>query len=290
MLILSAVLSIAVLSILEQSILFYTSKFFDTHSMWYFFTGTQWSADALSGAKFGAVPLFFGTLMIALIAMAVAVPIGVMSAIYLSEFATPRKREIYKPTLEILSGIPTVVYGFFAAVTIAPVVVALSSSLGMEASHSNALSSGVVMGIMIIPIITSLSDDVIRAVPNHYRNGAVSLGLTKAEAIRFVVLPAASHGIIAAVLLGISRALGETMIVLMAAGMRPNMSLNPLDDMATITVTIVDAFSGDHTVSSDETLAAFALGFSLFAFTLMLNSISIFFIRRFQKRYQYSNL
>jgi len=290
MLILSAIISIAILSILEQSILYHTTKFFESNSLWYFFTGTEWNSDAKSDAKFGAVPLFAGTLMVAFIAMLVALPIGLMSAIYLSEFAKPRKREIYKPTIEILSGIPTVVYGFFAAVTIAPMVVSISQMLGFHASYSNALSAGIVMGIMIIPIITSLSDDVIRAVPAHYRNAAMSLGLTKSEAILFIVIPSAAPGIIAATLLGLSRAIGETMIVLMAAGLRPNLTMNPLEDMTTITVTIVDAFSGDQAFESQETLSAFALGMSLFAFTLLLNTLSIYLIRYFQKRYQYSML
>ena len=290
LLILASLISIAILSILEHSILYHSSKFFADHSIWYFFTGTQWSADSLTNPQFGALPLFVGTVMIALIAMSVALPIGLFCAIYLSQFASSKTREIIKPTLEILAGIPTIVYGFFAAASVAPFVVSLFGNIGVEVSYSNALSSGIVLGIMIIPMITSLIDDVMLSVPQSYTKASFSLGLTKSETILFIILPVASPAIIAASLLGISRALGETMIVLMAAGLRPNLTLNPLEDMTTVTVRIVDAFSGDHSFSSAETLSAFALGFALFIFTLILNTLSIYLVKRFHNRYRYSNL
>ncbi|MEA2027860.1 MAG: phosphate ABC transporter permease subunit PstC [Campylobacterota bacterium] len=290
LLILSALISIAILTILEHSILYYSTQFFANHSIWYFFTGTQWSADSLTNPQFGALPLFVGTVMIALIAISVALPIGLFCAIYLSQFAPTKAREIIKPILEILAGIPTIVYGFFAAASVAPFVVSFFGSMGVEVSYSNALSSGIVLGIMIIPMITSLIDDVMGSVPSSYTKASFSLGLTKSETILFIILPVASPAIIAVSLLGISRALGETMIVLMAAGLRPNLTLNPLEDMTTVTIRIVDAFSGDQSFSSAETLSAFALGFALFIFTLLLNTLSIYLIKRFQKRYQYSNL
>lgn len=192
--------------------------------------------------------------------------------------------------LEILAGIPTVVYGFFAAITVAPLIVEIFAAIGISASFQNALASGIVMGIMIIPIIASLSDDVINSVPQDIRNGSLALGMNKAETIKFVVLPSAVPGIIASVLLGISRALGETMIVVMAAGMRPNLSWNPLEDMTTVTVSIVDSLVGDQEFNSSLTLSAFALGLVLFVVTLIINVISVSIIRKFHKKYKVSNL
>jgi len=284
------------------SILFESLHFFSKESFWYFVTGTVWSPDAAflegagragegeTGARFGAVPLFAGTFYITFIAMAVAVPIGLLSAIYMSEYASKKTRDRVKPMLEILAGIPTVVYGFFAAITIAPMVVTIAESFGLEASYQNALASGFVMGIMIIPIVSSLSDDVISSVPQNIRNGSLALGMNKAETIKFVVLPSATPGIIAAVLLGISRALGETMIVVMAAGMRPNLSMNPLEDMTTVTVSIVASLVGDQEFDSSLTLSAFALGLILFIVTLVINVISVSIIRKFHKKYKVSNL
>ncbi len=283
------------------SIIFESIQFFKMQSFWYFLFGTEWApdkaflegagrADEGTGARFGAVPLFAGTFMITAIAMAVAVPIGLLSAIYLSEYASVTLKGRLKPILEILAGIPTVVYGFFAAITVAPFIVNLCASLGLEASFNNALASGLVMGIMIIPIIASLSDDVISSVPKNMREGSLALGMNKAETIKFVVLPSAMPGIIAATLLGISRALGETMIVVMAAGLRPNLTINPLEDMTTVTVRIVDALVGDQEFDSAMTLSAFALGLVLFVVTLIINVISVVIIRRFHKKYKMSNL
>jgi phosphate transport system permease protein len=271
------------------SILFEAIEFFKVESFWYFITGTEWT-PGVSDAKFGAVPIFTGTIIITLIALIVAVPIGINIAIYLSEYASGRVRDIAKPIIETLAGIPTVVYGFFAAITLAPFIVNVCDSFGVEASFNNALASGVVMGIMIVPIIASLSDDVISSVPDHMRKGSLALGMTKSETIKFIVLPSALPGIISAVLLGISRAIGETMIVVMAAGLRPNLSFNPLDDMTTVTVKIVEALTGDSSFDSPETLSAFALGLVLFVLTLLLNIVSVMMIRKFKEKYKSSNL
>lgn len=269
------------------SILFEALRFFKMQSFFYFIFGTQWYPEA---DKFGAVPLFAGTFYITLIAMAIALPIGLLSAIYLSEYATTKARGRLKPLLEILAGIPTVVYGFFAAITIAPAIVKFFSMLGFDVSFQNALAPGIVMGIMIIPIISSLSDDVISSVPKHVRHGSLALGMNKAETIKFVVLPSAMPGIIAAALLGVSRALGETMIVVMAAGLQANLTGNPLDTMTTVTVRIVDAMTGDQAFGSPETLAAFALGLVLFVVTLIINVFSVSIIRKFHQKYKVSNL
>lgn len=285
------------------SILFEAIRFFEMESFWYFLTGTNWAPgdSFLQGAgrgetgegpsgNFGAVSLFAGTLMITLIAMLVAVPIGVSAAIYMAEYAPHRVRDVAKPMLEVLAGIPTVVYGFFAAITVAPLVVDAASAVGLEASYNSALASGIVMGIMIIPFISSLSEDVIHSVPNSMRQGSLALGTTRNETIRFVVLPAALPGIIAATLLGVSRALGETMIVVMAAGMRPNLTANPLEDMTTVTVTIVSALTGDNEFASAATLSAFALGLVLFVLTLALNFVSVVMVRHFRRKYAVNSL
>lgn len=271
------------------SIVFEAIEFFKLQSFWYFITGTEWS-PGVEEAKFGAVGIFAGTFMITFIAMAVALPVGVLSAVYLSEYAGYGVRNTFKPMLEILAGIPTVVYGFFAALTVAPLIVEIAGFLGLNAAFNSALASGIVMGIMIIPIISSLSDDVIKSVPDSMRNGSLALGMTKTETIIHIVLPAASPGIISASLLGISRALGETMIVVMAAGLRPNLTWNPLEDMTTVTVSIVNALTGDFAFGTAETLSAFALGLVLFVVTLVLNLISVFMIKKFKEKYKSNNL
>ncbi|MGE6581907.1 phosphate ABC transporter permease subunit PstC [Vreelandella aquamarina] len=275
-------------------------RFFQMHSFWEFITGTTWNPGASflaaagrgdgSSAEFGSVPLFAGTFMITAIALLVAVPIGLLSAIYMSEYAPQRVRTIAKPVLEVLAGIPTVVYGFFAAITVAPIIVNIAGFFGLDASYNNAVAPGIVMGIMIIPFISSLSDDVINSVPDSMRQGSLALGMTKGETIRDVVVPAALPGIISAVLLGMSRALGETMIVVMAAGMRPNLTANPLEDMTTVTVRIVASLTGDQEFESAETLSAFALGLVLFVVTLTLNLVSVLMIRRFREKYRVNNL
>ncbi len=259
-----------------------------------FLFGLQWSpqiairADQIgqSGA-FGAVPLFAGTALITVIAMAVAIPVGLFSAIYMSEYATPRVRAVAKPVLEVLAGVPTVVYGFFALLTVGPFLRDFALFLGYEnAVTQSALSAGVVMGVMIIPFISSLSDDVINAVPQTLRDGAYAMGATKSEAIRHVVLPAALPGVVGAVLLGVSRAIGETMIVVMAAGQGANLTANPLESVTTITVQIVTLLTGDQEFDSSKTLAAFALGLVLFTLTLMLNIIALRVVQRFRERYE----
>ena len=284
------------------SIIFEALHFFQTQSLSYFLFGTEWSPDTafLEGAgrsdasaaqaKFGAVPIFAGTFYITIMAMILAVPVGLLSAIFMSEYATPRLRSQLKPFLEILAGIPTVVYGFFAALTIAPAIVHFFAMFGIEAQFQNALSSGIIMGVMIIPFISSLSDDVISSVPQSMRNGAYALGMNKAETIRFVVLPSAMPGIIASILLAVSRALGETMIVVMAAGLRPNLTWNPLEDMTTVTVKIVESLTGDQEFNNPLTLSAFALGFVLFVVTLVINIISVSTIRSFHRKYKISTL
>ena len=240
---------------------------------------------AAAGA-FGAVPLFTGTLLVSFIAMAVAVPIGLMAAIYLSEYAPRGVRSTAKPLLEILAGIPTVVYGFFAALTLAPMIRTVGESLGLAVASESALAAGLVMGIMIIPFVSSLSDDVINAVPQAMRDGSYALGATKSETIRRVVIPAALPGIVGGILLAVSRAIGETMIVVMAAGLAANLTANPLASVTTVTVQIVTLLTGDQEFDSAKTLAAFALGLTLFLVTLVLNVIALHIVRKYREQYE----
>jgi phosphate transport system permease protein len=288
-LILAAAISILTTFGILFSILFEAIEFFQLRSFWYFLTGTIWS-PGVANSQFGALPIFAGTFVITIIALLVAIPIGLGSAIYMSEYASPKFRDYLKPILEILAGIPTVVYGFFAAITVAPLVVKVAAFFGLEATFNSALASGIVMGIMIIPLISSLSDDVIRAVPDSQRKAAFALGMTHGETIKNIVIPSAMPGIISASLLALSRALGETMIVVMAAGLRPNLSWNPLEDMTTVTVTIVNSLVGDFEFNSPETLSAFALGLVLFIVTLILNMISLSLIRKFKEKYKVNTL
>jgi phosphate transport system permease protein len=268
-------------------------RFFRQVSLFDFLFGTSWSpqtairADQIgaSGA-FGAVPLFTGTLLISGLAMLVAVPVGLMSAIYLSEYASRRLRAYAKPLLEILAGIPTVVYGYFAALTVAPLLRGLGESIGLNVASESALGAGLVMGIMIIPFVSSLSDDVINAVPQALRDGSYGLGATKSETIRNVVFPAALPGIVGAVLLAVSRAIGETMIVVMAAGLAANLTANPFEAVTTVTVQIVMLLTGDQEFDSAKTLAAFALGLVLFVVTLALNIVALRVVRRYREQYE----
>ncbi len=277
------------------SIIFEAIKFFKIVSIWDFLTGTAWNPDAASPEAeaagdmkelFGSVPLFAGTFMITAIAMCVSIPVGLMSAICMSEYASTRIHKIAKPALEILAGIPTVVYGFFAAITVSPLIVEAAEHFGLRADFTNALSPGLVMGIMIIPLVSSLSDDVISSVPQSLREGSLALGAYPSETIKRVILPAALPGIISACLLAVSRAVGETMIVVMAAGLQPNLSWNPLEGMTTVNVRIVDALTGDQAFDSPETLSAFGLGLVLLVLTLVLNIISLVVIRKFRQRYE----
>lgn len=289
LLVLASTLSILTTLGILFSILLQAIEFFQLKSLWYFLTGAEWTPGDGEGV-FGALPMFAGTLMITAIALLVAIPVGLANAIYLSDYATPAIRHYLKPTIEILAGIPTVVYGFFAALTIAPSIVKVGNLLGLQVAYNSALASGLVMGIMITPVIVSLSDDVLRAVPESQRRAALALGLTKSETICDIVVPAALPGIVSAALLGFSKAIGETMIVVMAAGMRPNLSWNPLEDMTTVTVTIVDSLVGDHAFNSPATLSAFALGLVLFIVTLLLNVASLNLIRRFKRKYKINSL
>ncbi len=258
-----------------------------------FLFGLEWNPQAALRADqgdiktaFGFIPLLTGTLLITVIALLVAGPIGLLTAIYLAEYATPRMRAFAKPVLEILAGIPTVVLGFFAALTVAPYVRGWGQSIGLDIASESALAAGLVMGMMIIPFITSLSDDVINAVPQAMRDGAYALGATKSETIKQVVLPAALPGIVSAFMLAISRAIGETMIVVMAAGLAANLTINPLDAVTTITVQIKTILVGDQEFDSAKTLAAFALGFVLFFVTLMLNLIAFRIVRKYREQYE----
>jgi phosphate transport system permease protein len=275
------------------SVLFESIRFFNMVSIWEFLFGLEWSpqislrADQVgSSGSFGAVPLFAGTMLISLVAMLVAVPIGLMSAIYLSEYASRRFRSAAKPVLEVLAGIPTVVYGFFAALTVAPFVRDVGASIGLDVSSESALAAGLVMGIMIIPFVSSLSDDVINAVPQSMRDGSFALGATHSETVRRVIIPAALPGIVGGVLLAVSRAIGETMIVVMAAGLSANLTANPLDSVTTVTVQIVTLLVGDQEFDSPKTLAAFALGLLLFVVTLVLNVIALHVVRKYREQYE----
>jgi phosphate transport system permease protein len=275
------------------SVLFEAARFFSQVPVTSFLFGLEWSpqtairADQVgaSGA-FGAVPLFAGTLLISAIAMFVAVPIGLMIAIYLSEYARPPVRSVVKPVLEVLAGIPTVVYGYFAALTVAPLLRDAGGALGLSVASESALGAGLVMGVMIIPFVSSLSDDVINAVPQSLRDGSLALGATTSETIKRVVLLAALPGIVGGVLLAVSRAIGETMIVVMAAGLSANLTGNPLEAVTTVTVQIVTLLVGDQEFDSPKTLAAFALGLVLFVVTLLLNVVALQVVRRYREQYE----
>jgi phosphate transport system permease protein len=275
------------------SVLFESIRFFQQIPVTDFLFGLEWSpqtairADQVgSSGVFGVVPLFAGTFLITLIAMFVAVPIGLMSAIYMAEYASRHFRALAKPVLEILAGIPTVVYGFFAALTVAPFFRDLGASLGLSVSSESALAAGVVMGIMIIPFVSSLSDDVINAVPQAMRDGSYGLGATRSETIRQVIIPAALPGIVGGVLLAVSRAIGETMIVVMAAGLSANLTVNPLQAVTTVTVQIVTLLVGDQEFDSAKTLAAFALALVLFVITLALNMVALHIVRKYREQYE----
>jgi len=275
------------------SVLFEAMRFFRAVPVTEFLFGLEWSpqtairADQIgSSGAFGAVPLFTGTLLVSGIALLVAVPIGLMSAIYLAEYASARVRAIAKPLLEILAGVPTVVYGFFAALTVGPIIRATGEALGLTVSSESALGAGLVMGVMIIPFVSSLSDDVITAVPQAMTDGSLALGATRSETIRRVVLPAALPGIVASFLLAASRAIGETMIVVMAAGLAANLTANPFEAVTTVTVQIVTLLIGDQEFDSPKTLAAFALGLVLFLVTLTLNIIALHVVRKYREQYE----
>lgn len=288
----SAVAIVTTLGIV-LSLIFEAARFFARVSPVEFLFGTAWSpqialrADQVGAAGvFGAVPLFVGTLLISFIAMCVAMPVGLFAAIYTAEYAHPRARAVIKPILEILAGVPTVVYGFFAALTVAPFFRNLGEGVGLQISSESALAAGIVMGVMIIPFVSSLSDDVITAVPQSMREGSYGLGGTQSETIRKVILPAALPGIVGGFLLAVSRAIGETMIVVMAAGLAANLTANPLDAVTTVTVQIVTLLVGDQEFDSPKTLAAFALGLVLFCVTLVLNVIALHVVNKYREQYE----
>jgi len=275
------------------SVVYESMLFFREVPVTEFLFGTEWSPQIAlredqvgASGSFGSIPLFTGTLLVSAIAMFVAVPIGLMSAVYLSEYAGPRFRSIAKPVLEILAGIPTVVYGFFAALTMAPFIRSAGERLGLEVASESALAAGLVMGVMIIPFISSLSDDVINAVPQSLREGSYALGATRSETITRVVFRAALPGIVGGILLAVSRAIGETMIVVMAAGLSANLTANPLESVTTVTVQIVTLLTGDQEFDSPKTLAAFALGLALFVVTLCLNIIALYTVRKYREQYE----
>lgn len=276
------------------SLVFETVRFFGMISPADFLFGAHWGPDPMSSAerpdssRYGALPLFWGTTYIgAIIAMLVAIPLGMMSAIYLTQYARPRARKVLKPTLEILAGVPTVVYGYFAALTVAPIVRDLAQSVGIaNASSESALAAGLVMGVMIIPFVSSMADDSIAAVPQAMRDGSLAMGATTNETIRRVLVPAALPGIVAGVMLAISRAIGETMIVVMAAGAAANLTANPLEAMTTVTFQIVAMLTGEGSFDHPATLSAFALGFVLFLVTLALNFIALRVVKRFREAYE----
>lgn len=317
-LVIASLVSILTTVAITVSVLGQALRFFlhEQVSVINFFTGTEWNPQATfgegagegSGAKleFGSLPLFTGTFVITCVAMLIAVPIGVLAAVFMSEFAPRAVRKVAKPTLEVLAGIPTVVYGFFAAITLSPVIVSLANladahvlvpinqAMGVargnmwliDAAQTNGLSPGLVMGVMIVPFMSSLSDDVISAVPQDLRKGAYAVGATDAEVVKRVVLPAAAPGIVSAFLISVSRAVGETMIVVMAASVSDNQTFNPFRNMTTVTVQIKQLLTGDQAFDSPMTTSAFGLGLTLLVLTLILNVISAIVIRKFRQRYE----
>jgi phosphate transport system permease protein len=276
------------------SLLFESLRFFSVISPVEFLFGTTWSpqtairADqAGSSGAFGAIPLFWGTVFIgAIIAMIVAIPLGLMSAIYLTQYARPAVRRWMKPMLEMLAGIPTVVYGYFAALTVAPAIRDFGRMLGIPASSESALAAGLVMGIMIIPFVSSMADDSLTAVPQSMRDGSLAMGATPSETIRKVLVPAALPGIVGGILLAVSRAIGETMIVVMAAGLSANLTANPFASVTTVTAQIVQLLTGDQEFDSAKTLAAFALGLVLFIVTLLLNIVALRVVKKYREAYE----
>ena len=274
------------------SLLFESIRFFEKVGFFELLFGLEWSpqtalreGQAGGSGSFGAIPLFLGTALISAIALGVSGPVGIYSAVYLAEYASNRQRSYIKPVLEILAGIPTVVYGFFAVIVVAPAIRTFGESIGLDVASESALAAGLVMGVMIIPLVSSISDDVISAVPNSLREGSLGLGATHSETVRKVVLPAALPGIAGGLLLAASRAIGETMIVVMASGLAANMTINPLEAVTTVTVQIVMLLTGDQEFDSAKTLAAFALGLMLFISTLCLNLFGNWIVNRYREQY-----
>jgi phosphate transport system permease protein len=284
---LAAASAVAVLTTIGivLSVVYESLRFFSEVPFWQFLFGTTWAPTAEPGS-FGIVPLLGGTLLITLIAILVAGPLGLLSAVYLAEYASPKFRKLAKPILELLAGIPTVVLGFFAALTVAPLLRRAGEALGLSVASESALAAGLVMGMMIVPLISSLSDDIINAVPQSLRDGSYAIGATKSETIKRVVLPAALPGIVSAFILATSRAIGETMIVVMAAGLAANLTFNPFAAVTTVTVQIATLLVGDQEFDSAKTLSAFALGLALFVITLVLNIIALKVVRKYKEQYE----
>lgn len=269
------------------SLVFETSHFFRLYPAKDFFFSTTWNPQFRGGSSLGIWPLVWGTLYVSAIALVVAVPVGLMSAVYLAEYASKKTRSWVKPAIEILAGIPTIVYGLFALITVGPLLRDwIAQPAGLGDSSSSVMTAGLVMGIMVIPFVSSLSDDIINAVPQSLRDGSLGLGATPSETVRQVVLPAALPGIVGAVLLAASRAIGETMIVVMGAGAAAKLSLNPFEAMTTVTVKIVSQLTGDTEFASPETLVAFALGLTLFTLTLGLNILALYIVRKYREQYE----
>ncbi|SHM21276.1 phosphate ABC transporter membrane protein 1, PhoT family [Roseovarius litoreus] len=285
-----AAASVAVLTTLGivLSLIFNTLEFFKLYSAWDFFFGTTWAPSFGGGSELGVLPLLWGTFYISLIALLVAVPIGLFSAVYLSEYAPGKVRSVAKPLLEVLAGIPTIVYGLFALLTVGPLLVQIfgDDGVGIMQASTAVMTAGLVMGIMLIPFVSSLSDDIINAVPQAMRDGSYGLGATKSETVRQVILPAALPGIVGAILLAASRAIGETMIVVLGAGAAARLSMNPFDAMTTVTAKIVSQLTGDADFASAEALVAFALGMTLFVLTLGLNVFALFIVRKYREQYE----
>ncbi len=281
--------SIAILTTvgIVMSMLSESFDFFSRYPAADFFFGLTWSPNFRGGSELGIVPLIWGTMYISLISMLVSVPLGLFAAIYLAEYASPRFRSVVKPAIEVIAGIPTVVFGLFALVTVGPFLRDFfAQPLGLGDSGSSVMTAGIVVGIMNIPFISSLSDDIINAVPQTMRDGSYGLGATRSETIKQVILPAALPGIVGAILLTASRAIGETMIVTMAAGAAAKLDLNPFEAMTTMTVKIVGQLTGDTDFDSPETLVAFALGLTLFVITLALNILALYIVRRYREQYE----
>ncbi|MFT6332464.1 MAG: phosphate transport system permease protein [Lentimonas sp.] len=292
-LITSTSFGIIITFLITLSILFEALKFFETVSWVQFLFGLSWNpqvavyeGQGLSESSFGIVPVFLGTLLITFVALIVAIPLGLMGAIYLVEYAKSSTRNILKPVLEILAGVPTVVYGYFAVIMVAPFLKGFFASFGVEVASESALAAGLVMGVMIIPFILSLSDDAINSVPTALKDAALSMGSTKSETTKRVVLVSAFPSIISAILLAFSRAVGETMIVVMAAGLVATLTFNPLDSVTTATAQIVTLLVGDQDAESPKTLAAFALGLVLFVMTLIFNIIALLVVKRYNRKFQ----
>jgi phosphate transport system permease protein len=287
LLILASCIAIFTTIAIVLSLLFETVRFFSQYSWHEFFFGVVWSPAFQGASRLGMLPLLWGTLYISFIALTVAVPIGLFIAIYLTQYATPRVRKVAKPAIEILAGIPTIVYGLFALITVGPILRDyFAQPTGLGNSSASVMTAGLVMGIMLIPFVSSLSDDIITAVPRAMRDGSLGLGATQSETIRNVIVPAALPGIVGAILLAASRAIGETMIVVLGAGAAAQLSLNPFEAMTTITVKIVSQLTGDTDFTSPETLVAFALGITLFVLTLGMNVIALYIVRRYREQYE----